>query len=786
MYIDVSEGSGGKAGTHGTSGGGGNSGSSGSPGAAGSWYEYIGAGQTMQSVERRGRPGRGGKVGKKGKAGKPPTSKPSKNGLDGEAGKVSICIYDNTGLIESSGTPYRVVLNKKELARLNPKPIIYGALTTAAADPFVYGQEIEFGPALPINIGGLASPDSTLVATLFLNFPTQKFSRTTVPFPSIPGEKDTRYGELSPSATQTVKLAVPKLKHSGYFLDENFWPWPSGAAFTPVAAAKFVAEFAVDGITMRKSKEDGENLGYKEFPVTVDIPFEIVSQAVRHPPSIAMHSINQKGSEVTISFTLRNKLKCAKLNSADCTFCLRIAAMRFRPDLSGTMVEVRQLPAVASENGFLKVKATGFLNDLSPQGTQQVNFTLRLPTNGHENLVEPGAQIVVRAELLHEEYMASFTTPSIIRVAPPLPVAGGASPFDVLVFSNYSMVIEDYRILVQLFNSVGMRVFFLDCDHFRDTTSGRLPRALWQEQFGKSTLLWLPPTPAAAAMVPDEDLFAHVQAGGGLIYGAAATFRWMNPTTVRSALARKAVKVEGPAASLNHLRTDGVLGDKSVKGLGVSALLAATMCALTAAQKLKYLHQKNLVLSTTTVGDLAMNTYTSQPDTGCCSSGKMKVVPLARSPCTLLDLLLVSLRTEFSIDLKLFASSMSFSECVALDALVSFCGEHLRGQVNGNGNGLAAVARDISAAANAAHLFDEKLFTGKPATAWGKHRPAVLAALNACTKIADDAQLDYKPVGERLKDVDVVPGFSQRKRGMFSGADAINLVNGAVQYVTQF
>lgn len=791
MYIDVSEGEGGKAGVHGTSGTGGTFGTGGGQGEAGSWSETVGGGPNgaVSYVSKYGRPGRAGKPGAKGKHGKPPTAKPSKNGTDGQSGTVSICLYDNTGLSETGGTPYRIVLNKNELAKLNPAPLIYGTLSKQFNDPFVYGQNLEYGPVLPVNIGSLYSPDSTMNGTIYFNFASPRSTSTSVPFPKIPGEEGTKYGSLPSSAARKLNLKIPQLKQSGFFLDENFWPWPT-VLYTAVAQAKFVIDFAVDGISMRKSVQDGDNMGVKEYPITVDIPFEIVTPntnvPIVCPSSMAINAGPQPApSTATISFTVRNKLKCAKLKSADCKFTLRVAAMRFWPIMKCALTESRNFTPQMNEQNFLKVATTGFVNDLQPGQTQEVVFTITLPWNDGNNLVEPGAQILARGELYHEDYLACYTAPSMIRVAPPLPPVDGVSPFDVLVISNYSLIVEDYRAISQFYASLGLRVYYLDLDHFIDRQNGRIPIRLWQQQFGKSILVWLPATPAMANTIPNEDLFNHVRNGGGLIYGACCRFQWLDQATSRSAAARRVITIEGSSASLNSLRMDALMQDRKIMGKGLMSLLGATYSVLSTAQKLRYLKDKHTMLSGTQAGELVLDFYNSTVDTGCCGGGKVKVVPLQKTVCTLLDVLMVSIRTDISVDVKVFAASMNFNDCAATMAIVAFSNEAIKHQQAAD-QSLCMVARDVAAAANSAHLMDDKLFTSKPKKVWEKHSTEIRDALNACIEKADSQNLDYKSATQRTMDMDIIGGYSQRKKGIFSGYDPISFAANSVNFATKF
>ena len=795
LYVDVSEGEGGKAGTHGVSGAAGNPGNGGSNGNAGSWEVPSAGPQNITFYTTHyGRPGRAGKTGKKGKTGKPPSTKASKNGSDGEVGRISICLYDNNGLSESAGTPYRITLDKKQIARLLPYPIIYKVPTKMATDPFLYGQTLEYGPTAPINTGSLSSPDCTLLASLLLNFSMQKVIQTRLSFPTIRGEKDTKYGELPSSNMQKITLNIPELKNSGFFIDENYWPWPVTQSALPLANATFKIEFEVDKICMRASKEDGENAGVKEYPIKVDIPVEITVPTVgrllpvRCPSSIAI-SASELPSEMIASFTLRNKLACAKLSSGHCAFTFRVAALRFRPlvkALNGAQVEIRSLSTVATEQGFLKVKASGFVSELQPNQSEEVSFKLCLPKSDNGNLVEPGAQIIIRAELSHQSYMAYYSAPSVVRVAAPLPPTVNVGPLDVMFLSNYAMVVEDYRVIQQLYGMIGMRVYFLDVDHFRDPNTGRVPRNCWQSQFGRATIVWLPQSPGQAQLLAGEELFAHVRSGGGLIYGGAATFQWMDPASSKSPAARRAVRIVDPTFSLTSIRIDASFLPNKLSGKSASILTAATVAVLATDQKLQLLKDKYNLFESLEVGNLPLTVYSTQLKTGCCGGGKLKIMPLSKSPCRMLDLFLTAIRTDVTIDTKIFASTMSFNDCFAINSIISFFRDKLRISASPQDKLTCCVARDVLAAACAAKVMDEKLFTGKPGKAWKKDNGTMLATLKSCIHLCTNQNLDYEVVVHRVKDMDIIPGFSVIRKGIFGGADAVNFSGNMITYAVTF
>lgn len=241
--VDVSGGEGGAPGTHGKPGQGGNPGQGGPGGAGGSAPEI--------SLGRQGKPGRKGKQGKKGKNGKPAPTKQSKSGTSGSHGSVSFCIYTPAGLSESGGTPFRVLFNKRDLSRLHPLPVNFGVVSDSPQDIALYGQKLQFGPVLPINVGSIAAPASELMAFLVMRAKNILSTLGSAPFPPIPAENKTRYGELPPHAAQTITMAIPKLKESGFALDGEVWPLATTWSAPTQCQATFRTLIKVDGILQK-------------------------------------------------------------------------------------------------------------------------------------------------------------------------------------------------------------------------------------------------------------------------------------------------------------------------------------------------------------------------------------------------------------------------------------------------------------------------------------------------------------------------------------------------------
>ena len=74
----------------------------------------------------------------------------------GKDGKVAFVIYGPKGFEESGGSPYRLVFDRNDAAAITS--IVGGIPTKNRTEALVYGQEIEYGPVAPANVGELRSP----------------------------------------------------------------------------------------------------------------------------------------------------------------------------------------------------------------------------------------------------------------------------------------------------------------------------------------------------------------------------------------------------------------------------------------------------------------------------------------------------------------------------------------------------------------------------------------------------------------------------------------------------
>ena len=69
---------------------------------------------------------------------------------------MAFVIYGPKGFEESGGFPYRLVFDPQDTAAITS--IVGGLATKNRTEALVYGQEIEYGPVAPANVGELSSP----------------------------------------------------------------------------------------------------------------------------------------------------------------------------------------------------------------------------------------------------------------------------------------------------------------------------------------------------------------------------------------------------------------------------------------------------------------------------------------------------------------------------------------------------------------------------------------------------------------------------------------------------
>lgn len=776
LEVNAAAGDGGKPGEHGKPGHGGTGGEGGKGGAKATWSERQGNGDNVYYKTCAGKEGREGKKGKNGKAGKNAPSRPSKAGRGGETGSVSFCLYDDSGLSESSGTPYRIVLTKNQLSKLRPVSRVEDVICNRQEDKFIYGQEILYGPALPENIGGLECPMFFINGTIHLNHTTPHSNTIKLPYPPIPAGTDTRNGTLPSTAAQQIALRIPTLAESKYeCTGVSAWPWPQSNGKTPEAQARFNVAFEVGGILMRQSEYDGNNSCGKDYTVDVDIPIGFVSKnekVVTAPVSLSMSDTN----DVDIGFTIMNKLSIPveKMSAYRCG--VHVTALKFRPTLRPALevgtYEVLSPEAVPEEQGFLRRTITQEVLSLKKEEQVDYNLKLKLPPQDAQNTVIPGARIHLRGEILCEDKVVTYTVPTSIRVAPPLPSVPAATEDDLLIFTYADMHVDDFLAIEKVCKLLAFRVHYIDTDHFLNEKTNAVNTDLWASLKGKATVLWAPGNANQISRVPLQDLLTHAQAGAPIISGDASVFG-VNASNFKYATAgRKCIKADS-AVQLLGLKFGLVVDDTKIAGNKVMPFLTALLGSMSAERKLKFL-LNDPTHGSRTVGTLMLDSYQTFATSGCCGcGGDSKVSPVIQKPLTLHDLVLTSIRHDLSLDIQMHATCGLQDQSPAYKGVLAFATANVLHK--SPSPKVAQLAADVCAVLNASGITDKKCPV----------RRAELALMaNQCQTVASAGQKDPMGLVERVKDCDVIQGLSRRKKGMmFGGKDPIDLTGGVSLHV---
>lgn len=767
MEFDVDGGDPGAAGAHGHAGTGGAPGPAGEPGAGGTFVDYN---QNGIPMNKKARDGHRGKLGKKGKNGRPAPSKGSKPGAAGNSGKISFCIYDDTGLKESGGTPFRVVLNRKDLAKLNPVPLNFSAVSPQS-DPFIFGQELQFGPVLPINIGSIASPPCKLLGSVVLQT-NPAAEHSFVKYPSIPGEYKTRYGELPASASQILKVKVPRLKHAGFNLNSESWPWVTVWSPIPRSVAKFNTIFNIDGILQKFSKMDGDHAGTRQFDITVDVPLEFIpydgNRGINVPASIML----SQGGDVNVAVKVRNKLSGSGVADDMAKIRIYAAGLRFKPLIVSALPKtvLHDVPANQSYGEYQLVYTKSHVPKLEKSQIVELNYGVKLDAKGGQL----GANMKLKAELHYDGVVCQFSPCQTVRIAAPWPVEGVPSANDLIFFCDAYFLPEDYQLLATVAYSLKMRALFLDYQHFAAENGGRLPNRIWQQNMGKGTVVWIPGDDGLANLVPPEDLAQHIKMGGGVLNGEKSKFA-LPPDlmSLASFAGRKAIGV-GREFSMSTLRRDIAIDEKRINGASLISLVIGIISTFPTDRKLQLLFDINFC--NMLVGSTMLDNYQIVVEAGCCGGqNSSKIFPAAKSPCTMRDILLCSIRNDISADLSTFNQTVNFNYCYSIAAWRGFASSQVLSRPQNIQISMAA--RDIFAALDSSGALDPNLFQGNPQKAWVQYLNQLKLDAGRCENIAHLSQLDAKGMSERIMDVDIMQSFARRKRATH-GRDGIDVGKG--------
>lgn len=568
--------------------------------------------------------------------------------------------------MESGGTPFRVVIHKKDYTKLYPQPHIFDTLVPSSSSTspliFVYGQKIVFGPLLPVNIGSLMSPPVKYLGTASISAFAKNISSTSfVKFPTIPGENKTRYGELPPQAKQTLEVLLPKLKTTGYQLNSDAWPWAMAWSPTPKTKFHFHTIFNVDGILQKSTPFDSDHNAQANYELEVDIPMEIQPlpanlfvQATSAPPvpwSMFLPSSIEcsASSEIFVTFIVRNKLPHAVdipsglgnvgLSIAGYQFLPRVQSMVLTPN--GTQTITATLPLTDQTNGYHRMSVITPIQTIPKLSSAEFCYKLTLPTASQgQNGADAGSNLVIRSELYYDEVLCQIAPVQICRLVapwqppPPNIAAGMCSDNTILIFCDSQYHVNDYKAFRQLLEKhLHVSVYFLDYEHYFNLFNGRIqsgknplssggngvlsgpnmsagkvPLALWEAFHGKCTLLFLPNQEYFASLINHDDLVSHVQKGGALIYGSQGKFSAQNslnlPADSLNLANKHARKFISLGTNMNILefKKELVLSASKLAGKVCLSIVVAIISAWSIERKITHLVQFHDELTALTVG----------------------------------------------------------------------------------------------------------------------------------------------------------------------------------------
>jgi hypothetical protein len=837
MEVDVTGGVGGKCGLDGRPGLGGKGGSPGSGGAAGHWTEQIRNTDSQgnvyfTTVSKSSRSGNPGRVGRDGKSAPTPQTKKNLEGRHGRHGRVSFCLIKNSLIVESAGTPYRPAITQQDLLQLVPKPKNFDKNSMKSeALSFCYGQEVTFGPVLPVNVGYLTCPSSAVIFSVSVKDISSIETRSFIPIPPATpatNSASASSGTIPNSYQVSVTMRLPSVASCKTALSyDKKWPWDYEQSRSISINGKFCYQLTVDDATFVTTTQD-KDLSSQDYNIALSFPVEIVHTS-SGPSSTASlsaprsYAIGENEIQI-ISFKLQNKLASVKIPKGYVQFLLRVASPQYPMEVHEVTPKVASLKVenVMSKMGQQKfVTIAGDVPELNSNlSVMKIDCALFLSKLFHMSLLDyssVGRFISYRPELWFESELVQYGATTETRISAPRPPTQSISSQDVLIFSHNQMISTDYCQLALLFSHLGLRTYFLDYEHFMPPAQQPLsliPDQLWSAQKGIATIIWMPP-PEKATLLSTAALSEHLQRGGKLILGNNSQFSLETPPSTGSAppypLLGRSVMHSSETVSLTGFEVDEVT-ESAIKGKNMAILFVNLISLLSIQDLLNLLWTRRDLLGAVTVSDLSLRKYHRLPDAGCCGCfwlfgcQKTKISPESVESCCVHDLVLATLRTQVMMDLENFNETKDPSHCFCLNEIRRFVSEQLmastkktvtiaiapaaggssadgRGgeqttSIEGITDAIAAMARDVEAVVHASNLLTHKWKKSNKAlvTQWNDYLSTLTPALDFCREVVEAHYPESTVVmGERIKDVCVVSGFSVRKPGFFNKHSSVNL-----------
>lgn len=715
-----------------------------------------------------------------------------KAGKAGKDGSICFNIYDKLGLLESGGTPFRIVFNKMSLPNilLLPKNFNYGKSKNSL---FIFGQQAEFGPVLPINIGSLSSPEVKLFCSLSLISRISNVSSTnSVSFPKIPGEHRTRYGELPAACTKLVNLKIPSLKNIRNPVSALLWPYLNVWTEKIEIEAKFKAVFVFDdglSIMQRPASDDNGHLNFIEKSVNINIPSEIVPIAngagIMAPLSICVPLANQPAlekfeSSFNLSFSIRNNLLDQNLKSSLTKVELSIAGLGFKPviinidDDALFSSSLNDFPIVASDKGY--IRSSIMTKNIELTGSQSITFNYKLDVSETiklaNNNIKYGSDIILHSILYYDDERVQISAPSVIRVIPKFPVLSPTTNVklgqnDIVILTDNRFKVKDYNALTSAVTLLGYYPYFLDCPHYVDNL-GKIPPSLWQSYFGKVTLLWYPNPSGYSDYISSEQFNAHVEAGGGLVYcGNYSKITLLPGNSLSKLQSRRVILTFQKSYTLaevsNAMEITDSGGNKKLAGENLVIFLTSILSSLSTNQKLQIL-SSNEGICNATIDSIQLRSYQEKMVSECCGFSKSaKICPASNRSCSVRDIIVALLRTDIAYDINCCEAAKSLVTCHSISAIIKY----LNANISTLKQSKPSVLKDIYVSVLSSNILSPNVFRNSSLRkAWAKspNFSSLSSLINDCERMFSHQKLSILEDVESVKDITVVSGFSARQK----------------------
>jgi hypothetical protein len=693
-------------------------------------------------------------------------------------------------MIQSSGTPFRVMFERKNLSKVLPMLQISGKVYSLNNEPLIFGQKLVFGPLLPISIGGL-SCHQFFVTGEFEALNNQKVlfsSNAKVPFPSISAQTETKFGTLSDEAKQTIFLDIPKLKESGFNLkDKDKWPWVNDWSGSPKIHGVFKIGFEMEGILIKADNivHEGGHVNGKDYALTVDIPVELVhdnSDSFVAPDSVAVGD-----GPIIIQAYVRNKYSFPVSDSVDASFILHTATSDFDPALlpfpKDRMYTVSNLISPEKfRHNFIEID----LPIIKSSSTIPVSVQMTLPMKGvNGGIIQPGSIIYVRLELKYDGVFVQYSIPKTIRLAPSLPPFTNVKANDVLIFTSAWLKSKEYEALTAVCQLLSLTVHFLDIDHFFDKKLGIVDQNLWKAYSGVGIIVWFPPSKDHGSRIPLGHLIGHVKGGGGLISSVPlvtrtfSEFRGNNSVTgirtigvqqmkISSILnSRRSILCTNHFINLANISSNMIIDNQKVQGDAVINAIVALLSVMTVDKKLQYL-LNNKLCRQIVFGNYALDSFHYVQDIGCCgASGTPKIYPSMRKPCLLHEVVLATLRSDILIETQFFELHGDLSRCITVNHIVNTAKSVIiKKSVTVP---VALLAADLYAVCRSAGIDSEEcIIAGKTKdfqAPWKKFiSQSLKSVIKQCLYVAENKNIDANALSQRIMHIDTLPCLTSRNR----------------------